>query len=159
MDRNQENARSNWLVVFYATWAFSGYAPVAPGTAGTLATIPLVILFSFLTWPVFLFCILLMFFLGVAASSYCIRRFQSKDPSKVVIDETVGFLITMFLVPLSPASVLTGFFLFRVADVIKPSPARDAEKLPAGWGVMLDDVVAGLYANIVLQIIWRFLIH
>ena len=159
MDRSQEKARSNRLVIFYATWAYSGYAPVAPGTAGTLATIPLVIFFSFLTRPVYLFCVLLMFFLGVAASSYCIRQFQDKDPSKVVIDETVGFLITMFLVPLSPASILTGFFLFRVADIIKPFPARDAEKLPAGWGVMMDDVVAGLYANIVLQVIWRFIIH
>ena len=144
------------FMVFAATGAYSGYSPVAPGTAGTLVTIPLVYLLSFFPSRTHLFAILILFFLGVLSSSFCVRAFKQKDPSRVVIDEVVGFLITMFLVPLTARTVLLGFFIFRLADIIKPFPARRSEKLPSGWGIMMDDVFAGIYGNIGLQILWHF---
>jgi phosphatidylglycerophosphatase A len=100
-----------------------------------------------------------MFFLGVAASSFCVRAFGQKDPSRVVIDEVVGFMITMFCIPCTFRTVLLGFFIFRLADIIKPFPARRSEKLPSGWGIMMDDVWAGVYGNILLRIIWHFWIN
>ena len=78
------------------------------------------------------------------------------DPSFVVIDEVAGQLITLFLLPFSWKILIAGFILFRVFDVIKPFPARRAEKLHGGWGIMMDDVLAGLYGNILLQLTHYF---
>jgi len=147
------------LMVFLATGGYSGYFPIAPGTAGTLATLPLVWIMTFLPIPIHLAFILILFFLGVASSSYFSRFYKQKDPSRVVIDEVVGFLITMFMVPFNWATLLLGFLIFRLADIIKPFPAGRSEKLPSGWGIMMDDAFAGIYANIILQILWHFCLN
>jgi phosphatidylglycerophosphatase A len=75
-----------------------------------------------------------------------------KDPGIVVIDEVVGMWVSLLLLPFTPGTALAGFLLFRVMDVIKPWPARDLEHLPEGWGIMTDDVMAGLYANLLLRV-------
>jgi hypothetical protein len=75
------------------------------------------------------------------------------DPSMVVIDEMVGIWVTLLLLPKSPLIILSAFIAFRALDILKPEPARALERLPNGWGIMLDDVVAGLYANVIVQVL------
>ena len=76
-----------------------------------------------------------------------------KDPSLVVIDEVAGMWVTLIALPWTPVTVLTGFFMFRLFDVFKPYPARDLEGVPGGWGIMLDDIVAGIYANLAVRVV------
>lgn len=80
------------------------------------------------------------------------RAFDRKDPGRVVIDEALGFLVTVCFLPFSPLMVLAGFLVFRVLDVIKPPPARWLEHLPGGWGIVLDDVAAGIWGNLLLRL-------
>jgi phosphatidylglycerophosphatase A len=81
--------------------------------------------------------------------------FGRADPGQVVIDEVCGYLVTMFLIPPSLRNIILGFFLFRLFDIVKPPPERSLERLPGGFGIVADDVVAGIYANIILQVITR----
>jgi len=90
--------------------------------------------------------------LGVWAANKVERDSKIVDPSFVVIDEVAGQLITFFLIPLSWVYLFIGFLLFRAFDILKPFPARRAEELPGGWGIMVDDIVAGIYANLFLQL-------
>ena len=137
-----------------ATGFFSGYVPVAPGTAGTaaalvpyLAAFYLAPGFGALAWCLFL---ILIFSAAVYAASAGARAW-GPDPGPVVIDEFVGFYITVAFLPLSPVVGVAGFFIFRVLDIIKPQPARASEKWPGGWGVVMDDVIAGVYGNLLLR--------
>ena len=141
-----------FFFVFLGTGFYSGYCPVAPGTAGTLVGIGLFWCFSKFTLPLYLITILAFIFLSVWIADGAEKIFQKKDAPCIVIDEISGLLITMTLIPWSWPNVGLGFFLFRFFDILKPFPARWVEKkLPGGWGVVLDDIVAGVYANIVLQ--------
>jgi phosphatidylglycerophosphatase A len=136
----------------------SGLVPLAPGTAGTVVGIPVYILFSYFYWPVHLLSIIALSFLAVFVSQEAERLFREKDPSRVVIDEIAGFQFTMFLVTPTVVHVLLGFILFRIFDITKPFPIRFCErKLPGGYGVVGDDVVAGIYASIVLQLLILFM--
>jgi len=89
-------------------------------------------------------------------SSNAVEPFWGKDDKKVVIDEVAGMCISLLFLPASGAYIVTGLILFRFFDIVKPLYIRKAEKLPGGWGVMLDDVLAGICANILLQIVFRF---
>jgi len=140
-----------------ATFLGSGYAPVAPGTAGTIAGFLLYFPLAAQPRAVYL-CFLLVF---TAAAVYLSREaeviFRRKDAPCIVIDEVGGLLWTLFCVPLSAAAVVTGFFLFRFFDIVKPFPARlIQDKLPGGYGVVGDDVMAGIYGNLVLQVLIKF---
>ena len=144
-------------VVMLATGCYAGYIPIASGTFGTLIAIPLCYLVSRLD-P--LQAILLLgLFTGFAVwmSGEAEELFNSKDSSLIVIDEMAGFLVTLFLIPWSVKSVVIGFFLFRLLDIAKPFPIRRIEqKVKGGWGVVGDDVVAGIYANVILRVIMKF---
>lgn len=131
-----------------ATWFGSGRAPVAPGTFGTLATLPLVALLWWAApgWPHAL-AGLAIFLLGVWASDDAEARFGMKDPGCVVIDESAGMLVASVWLPPSALNLALAFALFRVADILKPWPCRRLETLPRGWGVMSDDIMAGLWAQ------------
>ena len=135
-----------------ATGLGSGYSPIAPGTAGSL--LGLALFWPMRGWP-FLWqaaaCVAL-FTLGTPAAGRVARRLGTEDPGIVVVDEIVGMWVTLLLVPFSPWSASAGFFLFRAMDVIKPYPARNLEALHGGLGIMADDLAAGLYANIALQV-------
>lgn len=127
---------------------------MAPGTAGTLAGILLYLPLSALPEPAYLF--FLLAFTGVAV--YLAREaevvFKQKDPPCIVIDEIAGFLWAMFFVPPTITTVSIGFLLFRFFDILKPFPVRLLQdKLPGGYGVVGDDVMAGIYSNVVLQIL------
>ena len=93
-----------------------------------------------------------LFFVGVAASTRVARGVGIEDPGIVVVDEVVGMWTTLLFLPLTPTTAVAGFLLFRILDVFKPYPARQFESLPGGWGIMSDDVMAGIYANLLLRI-------
>ena len=146
-----------WVVKLLATFFYLGYSPVAPGTAGTIGAILPFYLISNLS-PLAYFLILLGFIIfSIWISTEASAAFNKTDPSPVVLDEVCGYLVTMFLVPASLLNIFLGFFLFRFFDVLKPPPVRSAENLPRGLGIVTDDVLAGIYANIVLQVVVRFI--
>lgn len=135
-----------------ATGFGSGYAPLAPGTAGTIVGIPIYLVFSPLSGPLYLLSILALSFLACYASGEAEKFFGKKDAQVIVVDEIAGYLWTMLFVTPTLIHVLAGFALFRLFDIVKVFPAGLCERLPGGFGVVADDVVAGIYANIVLQI-------
>ena len=131
----------------------AGRAPFASGTAGTIVGIPVYLIFSPFTAPIYLLTILALTFLACYVSGEAERIFRKKDASAIVIDEIAGFLWTMLFITPTWVHVMGGFLLFRLFDITKPFPARLCERrVPGGYGVVADDVVAGIYANIILQI-------
>ena len=144
------------LAVFLATVAYCGYFPIAPGTVGSAAGL---VVYGLLRWthaplaeP---FAIALTFVVGSWAATHAERFFGGIDPGPVVIDEVLGMLITLAFNPVGWSGALAGFVLFRIFDVIKPYPANRLERLHGGFGIMADDAMAGVYANIALRlVIW-----
>ena len=132
----------------------SGLIPKAPGTFGTIAAIPLYLLMQPLPLLNYLILTFAFFVVGIWLSAEAIKVFKRDDPSEVVWDEVVGLLVTMIAAPAGLLWVLLGFVLFRIFDIWKPWPVSLADKkLHGGLGIMLDDVIAGIYALIVLQVI------
>jgi len=144
----------NRFILILATGFGVGYSPIAPGTLGTLITIPLYYFLSAIRSPLYEITLIAFIFLSVWISENAEIFFGKRDDPRIVIDEMMGFLITMSWVPKTVRFIILGFFLFRFFDILKPFPIRRLEKrLKGGFGVVLDDVLAGVYANIILQII------
>ena len=139
------------LSLALATGFGVGYVPVAPGTFGSLLGL-LVWLATGQSPLSQAVAIGLVFAVGAWSGSVAERHFQAIDPGPVVIDEVLGMLITLFLNPVGWGGALVGFFLFRLFDVVKPYPANRFERLPGGLGIMSDDAVAAVYANILLRV-------
>ncbi len=138
------------IVTFFG----AGLSPIAPGTMGTLATIPIAALLIWLgpLWHMALTLLLTPF--AIWACEMYERNKNGHDHPEVVIDEVVGFLITMVWMPLTWQSLLVGFVLFRFFDILKPWPIGWLDKnIPGGAGVVIDDVAAGLVANLLMQMI------
>jgi phosphatidylglycerophosphatase A len=140
-----------------ATAFGSGYSPIAPGTAGSLVGLALF-------WPLQLaapwvqvLVVVVVYLAGVAASTRLALQLGRKDPGAAVVDEVVGMWLSLLFLPFTPATAAAAFLLFRVLDVFKPYPARQLEALPGGWGIMTDDVMAGVYANLLLRAALRAL--
>lgn len=144
------------LAVFTASFGYVGFFPFAPGTAGSLAALALFAVIRWIGVPaVELGAIAAVFVIGVWSAQGTEDALGRKDPGIVVIDEVLGMLITLALLPVSLAGVAVGFLLFRVLDVIKPYPAAQLEHLHGGLGIMADDAVAGLYSYLILRgLIW-----
>lgn len=140
-----------------ATFLYVGHLPYAPGTFGTLAAVPLFYLISGL--PVYLYLLITLVVIGVSvwASTIAEGIYDKTDPGQIVADEVSGYLVTMILIPPTVTNIVIGFFLFRLFDIIKPPPVRSFERLPGGWGVVIDDVAAGVYACVCLHVIVRFI--
>jgi phosphatidylglycerophosphatase A len=146
----------NRFFLVLATGFGVGYSPVAPGTLGTLIAIPVYYFLSNISSPIYEITLIGFFFLSVWISENAEIFFGKKDDQRIVIDEMMGFLITMLWVPKTILFVTIGFFLFRLFDILKPFPIRHLEKrLKGGFGVVLDDVIAGVYANIILHLVGR----
>ena len=147
------------VVRFLATGAYLGYAPIAPGTVGTLGcavllwfVVPEVTAASSpLAVVVMLMSTLAFTALAIWASDLAERRF-GHDASRIVIDEYAGFIFSILLLPKSLLVFAVAFMIFRAIDIVKPFPARQAEALPGGTGIVMDDVVAGIYTNILLRV-------
>jgi phosphatidylglycerophosphatase A len=142
------------LAVFIATVGYCGYFPIAPGTVGSAAGLVVYLLVWWSQSPlVEVGLILVLFAAGVWAGTTSERYFGGIDPGPIVLDEVVGMLITLAFIPVGITGALIGFLLFRVFDVIKPFPAGRLEALHGGLGVMADDAMAAVYANIVLRLV------
>jgi len=138
---------SGRAILVFSTWFGSGLMPFAPGTLGTVAAIPLVLLLSCLgTWFSALSLVVIAG-LGVFTAGRTQDLLERKDPPEVVIDEVAGFLLTMLLLKFSWSALCLGFFLFRFFDIVKPYPLKRVEKLRGGLGIVMDDLLAGLYAG------------
>ncbi|OGL25021.1 MAG: hypothetical protein A3G44_07775 [Candidatus Rokubacteria bacterium RIFCSPLOWO2_12_FULL_73_47] len=132
-----------------ATVGGSGYAPVAPGTAGSAVTVLLLWLvpFSRTGLAAFLVAVTLV---GTWAAHRAARVLGVKDPGAIVVDEVAGMTLAVLPFPLTLPTLAAGFVLFRVFDILKPPPARASQRLAGGVGVMVDDLIAGAYAALVL---------
>jgi len=137
-----------------ATLCGAGRFPFAPGTAGTLAALPLAALAAhFLTTWGFAAATVALALVGVWAAGRAAPILGQKDPGAIVIDEAAGLCVSLLGMPLGWGTLCGAFLLFRTMDVLKPPPAARSEHLPGGWGIVVDDLVAGLYANLSLRIL------
>jgi len=135
-----------------ASFFYVGFIPVIPGTFGSLAGLILYFLLQTTpSWQIYLGVVVVVTVAGVWAAGKAEKGSGIVDPSFVVIDEVAGQLITLFLIPPQWFYVLPAFVLFRFLDIVKPIPARQAERLPGGWGIMSDDVIVGIYGCILMH--------
>lgn len=137
-----------------ATWFGTGLAPVAPGTWGSLAALPFAWGITVFTGPWgLLAAAIAIFLIGVWAAGRYAAAGEAKDPGQIVVDEVAGQWLALVAVPLDPLAYLAAFGLFRLCDIVKPWPASWADRrLAGGLGVMLDDMIAGGYALLVVHI-------
>jgi len=142
------------LAILISTAGFLGYAPIAPGTVGSLAGLALWVAVRAAGTPgLELAIILAVTGVGVWSSAVAERHFRTTDPGPVVIDEVAGMLVSLVWIDTGYAGLAAGFVLFRIFDIIKPYPAGRLERLPGGLGIMADDVMAGVYANLALRLL------
>jgi phosphatidylglycerophosphatase A len=157
-----------WIVTFFG----AGLSPVAPGTAGSLlASLILLAIFQitgspdFFTWQIILLAGLVgSCILSIALGPWAIRFFGRKDPQPFVLDEVAGICLTNLFLPITTGwrqawVIGIAFLAFRMFDVTKPPPARQLENLPAGWGILLDDLAAAVYGNVLCQLLLHFPLH
>ena len=145
----------NRFILLFATGFGAGFSPIVPGTVGTLFAIPLYYFISSIPFPLYELTLFTFFFFSGWISSQAEKYWGKKDDRRIVIDEIMGFLVTMLWAPKTSLSIVMGFILFRFFDILKPFPIRRLEKIKSGFGVVLDDVLAGIYANIVLHLTFR----
>ena len=139
------------IKILLGTGLFSGYVPFVPGTAGSVVALLVYFIPGFRNLSVILPMIISFFFIGIPLGSY----FESKygnDPQIFTLDEIVGTWISLLIVPADIILILAAFIIWRILDIVKPFPAKSAEKLRGGIGIMLDDVVSAMYSLIIIYI-------
>ena len=142
-------------IQFLALGFGSGLAPKAPGTFGTLAAIPLFLLLTLLSPLFYLFVVALLSIAGIYICGKAAEDVGVHDHPAIVWDEFIGFFITMFMIPVSWQSILVGFLLFRLFDIVKPWPISFIDKkMSGGLGIMFDDILAGAFALFIMQLIF-----
>ena len=147
-------SRSDRAAVWFASVLGAGRSKLAPGTVGTAATIQLYLLLAWLGSPAwYVGTTLGILVLGIAAAQRTSQLAGIADPGLVVIDETVGFLVPMTFVAPSVKHILLGFLVFRALDVVKPFGVRRLEAMDGGFGIMMDDFVAGVYGNVIVRLV------
>jgi len=136
---------------FFSSWFFVGYIPFAPGTMGTLAAMPLYMLLSLTSTPWYLLFLILLTILGLKVSNEMVARYKHPDPQWIVVDEVLGYLVTMAGVSSGILWMFLGFLIFRFFDILKPFPIKRLERV---WGgVIWDDLLAGFYGNLSMKIL------
>lgn len=143
---------ANTVILFMAQGAYVGRVPLAPGTAGTVVGVFLYLGMKGLVPVHYLAISVLIFFIGTWAADRAEVILGRTDSPSIVIDEVVGYLVAMLVVPTGWIYIVSGFLLFRAFDILKPWPLKHLDKLHGGLGIMLDDIGAGVYANLVLQL-------
>lgn len=140
-----------------SSFFYIGHSPFMPGTMGSLGG--LVVYFLVKSNEILYgFSILFLFILGIMFAGDAEKIYKRKDAKMIVIDEACGILLALFFVPSNMFSVILGFFLFRIFDILKPPPAKRMEQLSGAAGVMFDDIIAAIYTNFILQVIFRYLV-
>jgi phosphatidylglycerophosphatase A len=145
------------IATFIATAGYVGFVPVAPGTFGSAVGLAIYAIVRTTGSQALEAAILVVVLLAGLWSASCVERDRGKDPGVVVIDEVLGMLVTLAFLNVTVIGALVGFFLFRALDVVKPYPAGRFEHLPGGAGIMLDDVMAGVYSNLAIRAVTVFL--
>lgn len=145
----------NFLVKAISSFFFIGYLSLIPGTLGSLAGAGLFYLFKTSNSPAYFLFIFCMIALGLLTSGRMERLSGKKDPGCIVIDEVAGMLIALSFIPPDLKIIFLGFLIFRILDTLKPYPSGRLQHLRGSLGVMADDLIAGIYTNIVLQVILR----
>ncbi len=145
-----------FIAKLIGTGFYSGYSPLIPGTAGSIVGLIIYMIPGIENIIIFLPLIIIFYFAGLYSSALLEKKLGD-DPSVVVIDEIVGMWISLLFIEKSFPIIIAAFILFRLFDIFKPFPCRQLEKLPNGWGIMLDDVFAGIYTSIVIHIILFFI--
>lgn len=140
---------SGWIASIFKI----GYLPLAPGTWASGVALLLWYVLPDIQTLTYVLILLNLFLLGIITAAIVSERENDSDPKHVVIDEWVGMWIALILVPKVWSWMLISFFLFRLFDIVKVFPARRLEKLRGGWGIMLDDVIAGVYAFVVIMVV------
>ena len=144
------------LITFLATGFGSGLAPFAPGTAGTLVGVLICLLCMPMPSILRLLFVLTLLALSFYVAGQAEKIYQKKDDQRIVIDEIIGIQITMLPVAINVLNLFAAFVLFRIFDILKPFPVRNLQKLPGGWGVVADDVGAGIYAGAIMWLLMFF---
>lgn len=160
MPANHRLVFQDWR--YFLAFGFgSGLSPKAPGTMGTLVALPIFVVLASLPALYYAALLFILFGFGVWVCEVVSKEIGEGDYPGIVFDEIVGYLLTMFLVPHTWRWILLGFFLFRVFDIIKPWPIREADRhIHGGLGIMLDDVLAAVYAWIIIQLmLWLMGVH
>lgn len=144
-------------VVFLATGLYIGRIPFAPGTFGSLVGLPLCFAMAELKLTQAIACTVLLIFFAVWISNVAERLLKRSDPACIVIDEVAGMVVTLIGIPFNLTTAVCGFIVFRILDILKPFPIRTIDKrVSGGLGVVADDVAAGIFANLLLRIIFYF---
>jgi len=146
---------SDKIVKMLSTWFYIGNFPVAPGTAASAVGAVMAMICS-PNMILYIIVTLIVTILGFKVSGRMEEILDQKDPGCIVIDEVAGIMLAFFLLPLTPAVVVTAFFLFRAFDMFKIYPVNKFEQLESSTGVMTDDIIAGVYTNIVMQVAIRW---
>lgn len=146
----------NNIIEIVTTFFYVGYVPFAPGSVASLAGL---FLFYLIKGNIllYIFFILLFLFLGLLLATKAEKLFNKKDARCIVIDEVLGMLLSLMFMPYDIKVVIIAFILFRIFDTLKPYPAGRLQNLPGSLGIMSDDIVAGLYTNVILQVALRLL--
>ncbi|MGD9132233.1 MAG: phosphatidylglycerophosphatase A [Desulfobacterales bacterium] len=140
-------------VLFVATGFFIGTVPFAPGTFGSLIGLPVCFLLSHLNLLESVICILVFILFAMGIASAAEKIIKQRDPGQIVIDEIAGLMVTFAGLPFNLKTVLAGFIIFRVFDILKPFPIRMLERrIGGGSGIVLDDVLAGVYGNLIVRL-------
>ena len=139
------------VIIFIAQGAYTGRFPVAPGTAGTVIGVLLYLWMRSISHTAYLVLCTIVILVGTWTAGRAEAYLGRKDPPSIVIDEIAGYLVAMFMVPQGWGFVVTGFLLFRIFDIMKPYPLKRLQNIHGGVGVMVDDIGAGVYTNLVLQ--------
>ena len=149
---------TNKAAVFLATGFYIGKIPLAPGTFGSLIGLPLCFLLAKIQLSAAIIAVLLIIALAIWISNVAERTLERKDPGCIVIDEIAGMVVTLIGLPFNLTTAAIGFILFRILDILKPFPIRILDKrLPGGLGIVADDVVAGIFANLLIRILAVYL--
>lgn len=144
------------MALIIASACGAGYAPVAPGTVGSLVAAVALWVIPF-TPPSLVLLLAVVVVIGTWAASRAERVLERKDPGIIVVDEVAGMIVSVLFLPRTPQVLIAAFFLFRVFDIWKPYPVRASQDLPGGLGVMVDDLLAGLYTLLLLAAARRLL--
>ena len=144
--------KPNKILVLLGTSLFTGYIPIAPGTFGSLLAIPLIVLLSKNT-NIYLLVAIIISTIGVISATHLGKAWKKKDDQRITIDEFAGMMVTLLFIKTTWWILIIGFILFRFFDIVKPLFIRSVERAPGGFGVMLDDIVSGIFANLCLRLI------
>ena len=151
---------ANKTAVFLATGGYVGHIPFAPGTFGSLIGLPLCFLLAGIQLPAAIATAIIFIFLAIWISGAAAKTLKRKDPGCIVIDEIAGMVVTLIGLPFNLTTVVTGFIIFRILDILKPFPIRILDKrVSGGLGIVADDVVAGIFANALMRILLFILVR